>query len=50
MTEAATGQGVDPGELTAADEQLLRELTAQARTGRLQLTGKGGLLGKRPRW
>ena len=33
-------------ELPAADEQLLRELTERARTGGLQLTGEGGLLGK----
>ena len=33
-------------ELTAADEQVLRELTERARTGGLKLTGEGGLLGK----
>src|SRR5260370_24833304 len=33
-------------ELPAADVQLLRELTERARTGGLQLTGEGGLLGK----
>ena len=33
-------------ELSAADEQLLRELTERARTGGLKLTGEGGLLGK----
>jgi hypothetical protein len=33
-------------ELSAADEKLLRELTERARTGRLKLTGEGGLLGK----
>jgi hypothetical protein len=32
--------------LSWADEQLLRELTERARTGGLQLTGEGGLLGK----
>jgi putative transposase len=32
--------------LSAADEQLLRELTERARTGGLKLTGEGGLLGK----
>ena len=34
------------GELSAADEQVLRELTERARQGGLQLTGAGGLLGK----
>jgi len=33
-------------ELSAADEQLLRELTERARTGGLKLTGEGGLLGR----
>lgn len=33
-------------ELSAADEQLLRELTERARTGGLKLTGEGGLWGK----
>lgn len=32
--------------LSAADEQLLRELTERARAGGLKLTGEGGLLGK----
>ena len=32
--------------LPAADEQLLQELTERARTGGLQLTGEGGLLGR----
>src|SRR6516165_8304371 len=36
----------DEAELSAADEQLLRELTERARTGELKLTGEGGLLGK----
>src|SRR5580692_11956393 len=35
----------EPG-LSAADEQLLRELTERARAGGLKLTGEGGLLGK----
>src|SRR5258708_8418770 len=39
-------QDRDRVELSAADEQLLRELTDRARTGGLQLTGEGGLLGK----
>ena len=33
-------------ELSAADEQVLRELTERARTGGLKLTGQGGLLGR----
>jgi transposase-like protein len=33
-------------ELTAADEQLIRELTERARAEGLQLTGPGGLLGQ----
>jgi putative transposase len=33
-------------ELSAADEQVLRELTERARTGGLKLTGEGGLLGR----
>ena len=37
-------------ELPAADEQLLRELTGRARSGGLELTGEGGLLGKLTRW
>ena len=41
-----TSQQHDGAELSAADEQLLRELTERARTGGLQLTGEGGLLGK----
>src|SRR5260370_38795008 len=35
----------EPG-LSAADEQLLRELSERARTGGLKLTGGGGLVGK----
>ena len=33
-------------ELSAADEQVLRELTERARTGGLKLAGEGGLLGR----
>jgi hypothetical protein len=33
-------------ELSAADEQALRELTERARASGLKLTGEGGLLGK----
>src|SRR5258707_15589959 len=39
-------QDRDRVELSAADEQLLREMTGRDRTGGLQLTGEGGLLGK----
>src|SRR5215472_14813008 len=46
MTDVTTGQGRDEVELSAADEQLLRELTERARGGGLKLTGEGGLLGK----
>ncbi len=46
MTDVTTGQGQGEGQLSAADEQLLRELTERARTGGLKLTGEGGLLGK----
>ena len=46
MTDVAAGKGRDGAELSAADEQLLRELTERARTGGLKLTGEGGLLGK----
>src|SRR5271165_239829 len=40
------GQDQDGAELSAADEQVLRELTERARTGGLKLTGEGGLLGR----
>jgi putative transposase len=43
VVKADEGRG--PG-LSAADEQLLRELTERARAGGLKLTGEGGLLGK----
>ena len=46
MTDVTTSQGQEPAELSAADEQVLRELTGRARAGGLQLTGEGGLLGK----
>ena len=46
MTDVTDDQGQASVELTAADEQLLRELTERARTGGLRLTGEGGLLGK----
>ena len=46
MTDVTTSRGQDGTGLSAADEQLLRELTERARTGGLKLTGEGGLLGK----
>src|SRR2546421_2536154 len=46
MTDVTTDQVRDEMELSAADEQLVRELTERARTGGLKLTGEGGLLGK----
>src|SRR5690242_6148484 len=46
MTDVTTDRGQDEADLSAADEQLLRELTERARTGGLRLTGEGGLLGK----
>jgi putative transposase len=46
VTDVTTGQDQDNVALSAADEQLLRELTERARTGGLRLTGEGGLLGK----
>ena len=45
MTDVTDDQDPANAELTAADEQLLRELTERARTGGLKLTGEGGLLG-----
>lgn len=44
MTDVAMSQGQERADLSAADEQLLRELTARARSGGLRLTGAGGLL------
>jgi transposase-like protein len=46
MTDVTTEQGQEPGGLSAADAQLLRELTERARAGGLKLTGEGGLLGE----
>src|SRR6201989_3308089 len=46
MTNVTTGQEQDVAELSAADEQVLRELTERARAGGLKLTGEGGLLGQ----
>jgi len=46
VTDVANGQVRDGTGLSAADEQVLRELTERARAGGLKLTGEGGLLGK----
>ena len=46
MTDVTTSRGQEPAELSAADEQVLRELTERARGGGLKLTGEGGLLGR----
>ncbi len=45
MTDVTTSQDRDGAGLSAADEQLLRELTERARAGGLKLTGEGGLPG-----
>jgi hypothetical protein len=44
VTDVTTSQDQDGPELSAADEQLLRELTERARSGGLKLTGESGLL------
>jgi putative transposase len=46
MTDVTNGASQDMTGLSAADEQLLRELTERARAGGLKLTGEGGLLGQ----
>ena len=46
MTDVTENQDQAGAELSAADEQLLRELTERARAEGLKLTGEGGLLGK----
>ena len=46
VTDVTTSHDEDGAELSAADEQLLRELTERARTGGSKMTGEGGLLGK----
>ena len=46
MTDVTTSQDQEPAKLSAADQQLLRELTERARVGGLKLTGEGGLLGE----
>ena len=45
VTDVTADNGQAPVELSAADEQVLRELTVRARTGGLKLTGEGGLPG-----
>ncbi len=46
MTDVTEDPGQAGAELSAADELVLRELTARARAGGLKLTGEGGLLGR----
>ena len=46
MTDVTKDAASESAGLSAADEQLLRELTERARAGGLKLTGEGGLLGK----
>jgi hypothetical protein len=45
MTDVTMDQGQDGAGLSAADEQLLRELTERARVGGLKLIGEGRLQG-----
>jgi hypothetical protein len=44
MTDVTTEQDQEQAGLSAADQQLLRELTERARAGGLKLAGEGGLL------
>jgi len=46
MTDVMNSGNQDMAGLSAADEQLLRELTGRARAGGLKLAGEGGLLGQ----
>ncbi len=46
MTDVAEDRDQAGAELSAADEQVLRELTGRARTGGLKLAGEGGLPGR----
>ena len=46
MTDVTQERDQAGAELSAADEQVLRELTERARTGGLKLTGEGGLPGR----
>src|SRR6266513_3647663 len=46
MTDVTESRDQAGTELSAADDQLLRELTVRARADGLKLTGEGGLLGR----
>jgi putative transposase len=46
VTDVTEDRDQAGAELSAADEQVLRELTERARAGGLKLSGPGGLLGK----
>ena len=46
MTDVTEDRDEAGAELSAADEQVLRELTERARAGGLKLTDEGGLLGR----
>ncbi|MBV9380065.1 MAG: hypothetical protein JOY82_21480, partial [Streptosporangiaceae bacterium] len=46
MTDVTQDRDQAGAELSAGDEQVLRELTERARASGLKLTGEGGLLGK----
>ena len=46
MTDVTEDRDQAGPELSAADEQVLQELTERARAGGLKLTGEGGLLGR----
>ena len=46
VTDVTENRDPAGAELSAADEQVLRELTERARAGGLKLTGEGGLLGR----
>jgi hypothetical protein len=50
VTDVTTDTDQDAVELSAADEQVLSELTERARAGGLRLTGQGGLLAKLTKW
>jgi hypothetical protein len=45
MTDVTTDQVRDEVELSAADQQLVRELTERARTGGLKLTARAACSG-----
>src|SRR5256886_14010695 len=46
MTDVTESRGQAGAGLSAADEQVLRELTERARAGGMKLAGEGGLPGK----